>query len=244
VAALEMVMPRRPPGGALRQRWFSNLAICVLNVIAVRALMPLLAVGMAALAAERGTGLLNVIHTPLAVGWIVSPLVLDFCKYFEHRALHRFSVLWRVHRVHHTDQDFDVTVGLRFHPIEALLFACWPLGVIGLLGLPVSGVAAWHLAGLVNAAFSHANVRIPERLDRAIRLVTVTPDMHRIHHSAVAREGNSNLGNLFPWWDQLFGTYIVAPHGGLDAMPIGVAEFRDPKHLSLPWMLVHPFLRG
>jgi sterol desaturase/sphingolipid hydroxylase (fatty acid hydroxylase superfamily) len=213
-----------------------------MSLMLVRSLFPLLGVGVAVLAAERGVGLLNVVPVPAALGWVATVLVLDVAKYVEHLAFHRVALLWRVHRMHHTDTDFDFTVGLRFHPLEAVLSTCWTLGVIGLLGLPAAAVAVWHVALLTNAAFAHGNVRMPRALDRVLRLVTVTPDMHRVHHSAVWRESGSNLGSLFPWWDRLFGTYVAAPAAGLDAMQIGLEEFRDRKHLMLPWMLAQPFL--
>lgn len=237
-----MAAPRRPPGRYLRRRWFSNLAILVLSLVLIRSLFPLLGVGMAILAAERGIGLLNIVHLPTALAWVITLLVLDLGRYIEHLALHRVPLLWRVHRTHHTDMDFDVTVGFRFHPIESVLFTCWPLGVIALLGLPASGVVMWQVALLINSVFSHANVRMAGSLDRVIRLVAVTPDMHRVHHSTDARESESNLGSLFPWWDRLFGTYVTLPASKLETMPIGVAALQDPKYLSLHWMLALPFL--
>jgi sterol desaturase/sphingolipid hydroxylase (fatty acid hydroxylase superfamily) len=243
MAAWELVWPRRRPGDQLRVRWLSNLGIWAMNVVLVRSLFPLLGVGVAVLATEHRFGLLHIVAVPTAVGWIATALALDFAKYLEHLSFHRIGLLWRIHRMHHVDVDFDVTVGFRFHPIEAVLSIGWTLAVIALLGLPASAVAVWQLALLANATFAHANVRMPRALDRVLRLMTVTPDMHRVHHSAVWRESGSNLGSVFPWWDRVFGTYIAAPRDGLEAMQIGLEEFRDPKHLRLHWMLAHPFLR-
>ena len=208
----------------------------------MRALFPLVGGGVAIVAAKHGFGLFNVVSLPGAVTAVTAFLVLDLAKYAEHWAFHRVGFLWRVHRMHHTDVDFDVTLGLRFHPIETVLSTCWSVSVIGLLGLPPAAVAAWHVAVLANAAFAHGNVRMPGALDRALRLVTVTPDVHRVHHSAAGEESGSNLGSLFPWWDRMLGTYVAAPAAGIDAMRTGIDDYRDAKHQTLPWMLAHPFL--
>ena len=208
----------------------------------VRALFPLVGGGVAIVAAQHGFGLLNVVSLPGAVTAVAAILLLDVAKYAEHRTFHRVRLLWRVHRMHHTDVDFDVTLGLRFHPIEVVLSTCWSVSVIGLLGLPVAAVAIWHVVLLANAAFAHGNVRMPGGLDRALRLVTVTPDMHRVHHSAAGEESGSNLGSLFPWWDWMLGTYVAAPAAGIDAMRTGIDDYRHAKHQTLPWMLAHPFL--
>jgi sterol desaturase/sphingolipid hydroxylase (fatty acid hydroxylase superfamily) len=242
MAAWEWISPRRRPGDHLRLRWFGNFSIWVIGLVLVHATLALLGVGVATLGTKHSVGLLNILHVPHALGWAATLLALDFVKYAEHLGMHRVPLLWRLHRMHHTDVDFDVTVGFRFHPIETVFSTCWTLGVIVLLGAPASAVAAWHAAMLVNAAFAHGNVRMPGALDRVIRLVTVTPDMHRVHHSTDARENGRNLGSLLPWWDRLLGTYVAAPAGFLDAMQIGLDEFRARKHLTLPWMLAHPFL--
>jgi sterol desaturase/sphingolipid hydroxylase (fatty acid hydroxylase superfamily) len=235
--------PRRRPGDHLRLRWFSNFAVWALNLGLVRSVFPLLGVGVALLAAERGVGFLNVVRVPPVLGSVVAVLVLDIAKYVEHLGFHRVALLWRIHRMHHTDVEFDVSLGFRFHPLEAVLSTGWTLAVIGLMGLPAPAVAAWHVALLANATFAHGNVRMPHVLDHILRLIVVTPDMHRVHHSVVSQESGSNLGSLFPWWDRLLGTYVAAPAGGLDAMRIGVEEYSDRKHLALHWMLAHPFLR-
>jgi len=236
--------PRRRPGEHMRLRWISNVEVWALSVGLTQALFPpLLGVSVSLVAADRGFGLFNAIQSPAILGWIVTALALDVAKYAEHRAFHRVGLLWRIHRMHHTDVEFDVTLGLRFHPIEAVLSTGFTLAVIGVLGLPAPAVATWHVVALVNGAFAHGNVRMPRTIDRILRVVTVTPDMHRIHHSAVPVESGRNLGSVFPWWDHLFRTYVAEPAAGLDAMRIGVEEFAARKHLTLPWMLAHPFLR-
>jgi len=236
------VWPRQRPGEHLRLRWFGNFAIWAVNVGLIWSLFPLLNVGVALFAAERGFGLLNVVRVPPLLGFVAGLLVMDLAKYVEHLTLHRLPWLWRIHRMHHSDVEFDVSLGFRFHPIEGVLSTSFSFAVIALGGLPVSAVTAWSVIVLANTAFTHGNVRMPRRLDQALRLVTVTPDMHRVHHSIVVEESGRNLGSLFPWWDRLFGTYVAAPAGGLDAMRIGVEDFTDEKHLMLHWMLAHPFL--
>ena len=181
---------------------------------------------------------------PPVLAAIASVLALDFAKYLEHLTMHRVPLFWRVHRMHHTDVDFDISVGFRFHPIEALISATWSLTVITLLGAPALAVVVWHAALLVNATFAHGNVRMPAGLDGVIRTITVTPDMHRVHHSMDEHESGRNLGSLLPWWDRLLGTYVASPSAGLEAMQIGVEGFQERKHLTLPWMLIHPFLRS
>ena len=242
VAAWELLSPRQRPNADLRVRWFNNVTIGAINMALVRALFPFLGIGVAVVAADHGFGLFNVVSLPAAIAVAASVLVLDAAKYLEHLAFHRLAFLWPIHRMHHSDQDFDFTVGFRFHPAEALLSTGWSLLTIALLGAPSAGVAVWQLAALGSAAFAHANVSIPSTLDRVLRLVIVTPDLHRVHHSSVQRESGSNLGSLFSWWDRLAGTHVRAPEAGLDGMRIGLDEFRVRKHLTLPWMLLHPLL--
>src|SRR5262245_58151622 len=240
VAAWEFLVPRRLPGQDLRRRWLRNLGIWAINVVLVRSLFPVLGIGTAILAAQHGIGLLNLFPVPGTIGVTLTVLLLDLAKYIEHRAFHHLAFLWRVHRMHHTDVDFDFTVGFRFHPIEAVLSVAWTFTVIALLGPAPAGVAIWQTALLINGVFAHANARMPGGLDRAIRLFTVTPDMHRVHHSTVWQESASNLGSVFPWWDRLFGTYIASPKGGLVGMHVGIEEFRERRYLTLPGMLLHP----
>lgn len=242
VAAWELLSPRRRPNMDLRIRWLGNLTMLVMDQALIRSLFPLFAVGVSVLAADRSFGLFNVLRVPAPIAVAVSVFALDVAKYLEHLAFHRMAILWPIHRMHHTDLDFDFTVGFRFHPAEAVLSNAWTLVVVATLGVPAAGVVIWQVALMGNTVFAHANARMPRRLDRALRLLTVTPDMHRLHHSVVQRENASNLGSLFPWWDRLLGTYVDAPEAGLDAMRIGLDEFPERKHLMLPWMLLHPLL--
>ena len=243
MASWEWVAPRRQPDAQLRLRWLSNIVIWVAGLVAVYGAGALLGISVATFGTQHTIGLFNIVRVPFALACVISVLALDFGKYLEHRVMHRVPLLWRIHRMHHTDVDFDITVGFRFHPIEALISAAWSVSLIILLGAPATAVVVWHAALLVNAAFAHGNVRMPGALDGVIRLITVTPDMHRVHHSIDERESGQNLGSLLPWWDRLLGTYVAAPAAGLDTMQTGVEGFRDPKHLQLHWMLAHPFLR-
>ena len=176
------------------------------------------------------------------MAFVVSVLALDLARYALHLALHRVPVLWRVHRMHHTDQDYDFTTGLRFHPLEALLTAAMYFATILSFGATPMAVVATELLTAAQAMISHGNVRILGIVDRALRLILVTPDMHRVHHSVVWRESNSNLGILFPWWDRLFGTYTVQPSGGHERMVIGLSGYDHAGHLRLLRMLVDPFV--
>ena len=244
VATWEGVAPRRVLGSPLRTRWVANLAFGLIDPLLVRALLPLLAMGMAVLAAERGIGLFHRIDAPgwLAVG--VSLVALDLARYLEHRLLHRAPLLWRLHRMHHTDVDYDFTTALRFHPAEALLSGAIATGVVAVLGASVAAVVFDQALFVAGAMFAHGNVRVPERCDRALRLLLVTPDLHRVHHSAVERETNSNYGSLLTCWDRLLGSYLAAPAAGHDGMTIGLREFRASRHQRLGWMLANPFLPG
>src|SRR5262245_29705684 len=177
--------PRQRPGEHLRLRWISNFAIWALNVGLIWSLFPLLGVGVALFATERGFGVLNVVHLPPLLGFVAGLLALDFAKYVEHLTLHRIPWLWRLHRMHHSDVEYDVSLGFRFHPIEGVLSTGFSFAVIALGGLPTSAVAAWSVITLANTAFTHGNVRMPRILDRVLRWITITPDMHRVHHSIV-----------------------------------------------------------
>lgn len=167
--------------------------------------------------------------------------MLDLSRYTAHWLLHHVPALWRLHRVHHSDQDYDITTGLRFHPLEALYTIVYDLVVLLALGAPVLAVVIYRLVNAVMAIFAHANTYIPVRFDRRLRLVLVTPDVHRIHHSAAVAETDSNFGGITPWWDRLFGTYVDQPGDGHEGMAVGLAGYRERKHLRLGWMLLHPF---
>jgi sterol desaturase/sphingolipid hydroxylase (fatty acid hydroxylase superfamily) len=243
VAAWEAVAPRRPAAPALRVRWVSNLGVWLLDGLLVRWTFPTLGVAFALLAAERGWGLFPLLGVPAALAVPVSILALDLQRYTEHWLFHHVPVLWRFHRVHHTDTGFDFTLGFRFHPVEALMTAAGNLGIVAVLGVPPLAVLSYQILSLASSVFAHANVRLKGPGETLVRRALVTPDMHRVHHSAAPRETDSNLGNLFPWWDRVFGTYVAEPAAGHERMRIGLERFRRAADLTLPRMLVNPFTR-
>ena len=223
-------------------RWFSNLGLLVLGTTILRAVFPLAAVGMAAMVEEHQWGLLNVV--PLAHGQtlVLSIVILDFTTYVQHVLFHVWPLLWRVHKVHHADRGFDVTTGLRFHPLEILLSTVSKIAIIVLLGAPAMAVLIFEVVLNATSMFNHGNVQLPKPVDRILRLLVVTPDMHRIHHSAMVQETNSNFGFNIPWWDHLFGTYRPRPSVSPQEMTIGLGEYqKDQRVEQLPWMLMLPF---
>jgi len=238
----EALAPRRRRLVSPSARWPSNLGIVVLNTLLLRAVFPVAAVGLAALGEQRASGLFNNIAVP---GWmkiIAAVVLLDLAIYLQHVMFHAVPALWRLHRMHHTDLDFDVTTGTRFHPLEILLSMGLKLMVVAALGAPAVAVLIFEVALNATAMFNHGNVGLPPTIDRVLRWLVVTPDMHRVHHSSVVNETNSNFGFNLPWWDRLFGTYQAAPAAGHEAMTIGLDSFRDPFQLRLDRMLVQPFL--
>jgi sterol desaturase/sphingolipid hydroxylase (fatty acid hydroxylase superfamily) len=205
--------------------------------------LPVLAVGFALLAEARGWGLLNAFEVAFALALPVSLLALDLAIYLQHVLFHAVPALWRLHRVHHADLEFDVTTGLRFHPIEILLSMGIKLAVVAALGPPAIAVLVFEVLLNATSMFNHGNVRIALGLDRILRWIVVTPDMHRVHHSIHANETNSNFGFNLPWWDRLLGTYRAQPRDGHEGMTIGIEQFRTPRELWLDRLLIQP-LRG
>ena len=237
----ELLAPRRPQAIGRRTRWPSNLGIVVVDTLVVRFLFPTAAVGIALLGESRGWGLLNNLALP---GWfelVVAIVLLDLAIYFQHVLFHAVPVLWRLHRMHHADLEFDVTTGVRFHPIEIILSMVIKFGTVATLGAPALGVLLFEVLLNATSMFNHGNVHLPVRLDRVLRWGVVTPEMHRVHHSVVPRETNSNFGFNLPWWDRLFGTYRPQPAAGHEAMTIGIEQFRGPRELRLDRMLQQPF---
>ncbi|MCE8019978.1 sterol desaturase family protein [Halomonas sp. MCCC 1A11036] len=224
------------------QRWPGNLSILVLDTLAVRLLFPLAAVGAALVAAEHGWGLFHLLSAPLWLALPLSVLLLDAAIYFQHRLFHAVPWLWRLHRMHHADLEFDVTTGLRFHPLEILISMGIKIAAVMLLGAPAVAVLLFEVLLNATSMFNHGNVRLPERVDRRLRLIVVTPDMHRVHHSIVRHETDSNFGFNLPWWDRLFGTYRDQPGAGHLGMTLGIEAFRDPRELRLDRMLIQPLL--
>jgi sterol desaturase/sphingolipid hydroxylase (fatty acid hydroxylase superfamily) len=243
VAAAEALLPRRRPSLSRRQRWPSNLGVVVLDSLVLRLLFPTAAVGMALAAEANGWGLLQIAGAPLWLSVPLAVVLLDLAIYGQHVLFHAVPPLWRLHRMHHADLDFDVTTGLRFHPLEIVLSMLIKLAVIGALGAPALAVLIFEVLLNASSMFNHANLRLPDSVDRRLRLLFVTPDMHRVHHSSIPAETNSNFGFNLPWWDRLFGTYRAQPAAGHAGMTIGLIQFRDPQELRLHRMLLQP-LRG
>ena len=244
MAVWEFVVPRRKQAIGRGWRWPNNLGVVATNTLLVRILFPTTAVGLALLAQTRGFGLFNVIALPAWIGVAASVVILDLAIYLQHVLFHAVPALWRLHRMHHADLEFDVSTGLRFHPIEILLSMLIKFAVVAALGAPALSVLIFEVLLNATSMFNHANVRIPLGIDRVLRWLVVTPDMHRVHHSILARETNSNFGFNSPWWDRLFGTYRAQPAAGHEAMTIGIEQFRDSRELWLDRMLVQPFRGG
>jgi sterol desaturase/sphingolipid hydroxylase (fatty acid hydroxylase superfamily) len=235
--------PRRPWAVGRATRWPSNLGVLVVDALAVRLLIPTAAVGVALLAAERGFGLFHLLGWPGWLTGILGFIVLDLVIYGQHLVFHHVPWLWRLHRMHHADLDIDLTTGVRFHPIEILLSMLIKIATVAVLGIPAGAVVAFEVVLNATSMFNHSNVAMPAWLDRVMRLVLVTPDMHRVHHSAVRAETDSNFGFNLPWWDWLFGTYRAEPAAGHDGITIGLPVFRDRRELRLDRLLTQPFRR-
>ena len=240
MAGLEAWLPRRPRSAGRWLRWPSNLGVVVLDSLMVRLVFPTAAVGLAVALEGRGVGLLPWLGVPQPLAILLAVVLLDLAIYLQHVMFHAVPALWRLHRMHHADLDFDVTTGLRFHPVEILLSMAIKLMVVMALGAPAVAVLVFEVLLNATAMFNHANLRLPERFDRVLRLVLVTPDMHRVHHSVVPRETNSNFGFNLAVWDRLFGTYRAQPAAGHEAMTIGIEQFRDIGELRLDRMLTQP----
>lgn len=236
----ELLAPRRPQAIGRARRWPSNLGLVVVDTLAVRLLFPMAAVGVALLAEAHGWGLLHQIDLPAWLKVLAAVLVLDLAIYGQHVAFHAVPVLWRLHRMHHADLEFDVTTGLRFHPAEVLLSMAIKVVVVVALGAPALAALIFEVLLNATAMFNHSNIGMPARLEPWLRRLVVTPDMHRVHHSILRRETDSNYGFNLPWWDRLFGTYRAQPEAGHDGMTIGIEAFRDPAELRLDRLLTQP----
>ena len=242
VGLVEAIRPRRSPSQGKILRWANNLGLSVVNTVILRLMTPLTLVAAAAWAGERGYGLFTRIALPAWAEIVLAVVLLDLVIYGQHVAFHKIPALWRIHRMHHTDLDVDASTGVRFHPVEMALSL--GLKLVAVVALGAAPLAAFLFEILLNGVtlFNHGNIRLGTRLDAALRTVVVTPDMHRVHHSAERDETDSNYGFNLAWWDRLFGTYRAAPAKGYDGMVIGLEEFRDPKWLGLAWMLVTPLV--
>lgn len=244
MALWELLAPRRHQAVGRLGRWPGNIGIVVLNTLLVRLAFPTAAVGVALVAGARGWGLFPALNAPRWLAVAAAVILLDLAIYLQHVLFHAVPALWRLHRMHHADLEFDVTTGARFHPIEILLSMGIKLGVVAALGAPAAAVLVFEVLLNATSMFNHGNVRLPQRFDRILRWIVVTPDMHRVHHSILPREANSNFGFNLPWWDRLLGTYRAQPQAGHEAMTIGIEQFRDPRELRLGRMLLQPFRDG
>ncbi|MDH5600841.1 MAG: sterol desaturase family protein [Gammaproteobacteria bacterium] len=239
----EFIAPKRALSVSKLIRWANNLGLVFFNSIILRVLFPAAAVGMAAFATEQGWGLFNYFEVPGGLAIIASIVIMDLIIYIQHVMVHAIPLLWRLHRVHHADLDYDVTTGARFHTIEIILSMLIKFATIVLLGPPVVAVIMFEIILNATAMFNHGNISLPKTLDKYLRLILVTPDMHRVHHSVEDDEANSNFGFSLPWWDRIFGTYRAQPRAGHKEMTIGINKYRDPKLVSwLPGLLVLPFI--
>jgi sterol desaturase/sphingolipid hydroxylase (fatty acid hydroxylase superfamily) len=240
VALWEAWRPRRQAAFVRWIRWPSNLGLLAVDVIVLRLIAPGAAVAVAIAAAAGGWGLLNALSLPAGAAVLVAVVLLDLSMYFQHVMFHAVPALWRLHRVHHADLDFDVTTGIRFHPVEILLSTAIKCTVVAAIGAPPVAVLVFEVVLNASAMFNHANASVPMRVERWLRWLVVTPDVHRVHHSVQYDESSSNFGFNLPWWDRLFGTYRAQPRAAHAGMTIGVDAFRSEEDLRLDRLLVQP----
>lgn len=240
--ALETVFPRKKRVMPRLSRWITNLSLGGFSLIAVRLMGPLTVAGAALAAEASGFGLLPLLPLPAWATAVAALILLDVAMWAQHMAMHKWPLLWRLHQVHHADRDLDVTSGLRFHPIEAAVSMLWKAGIVFLLGAPLAVALAYEIVLGSMALFTHANLRLPLWLDRALRYVIVTPDMHRVHHSVVRAETDSNFGNALSIWDRLFRTYRQEPDGGQDGFILGLEDWQDERPAQLGIAARMPFL--
>jgi sterol desaturase/sphingolipid hydroxylase (fatty acid hydroxylase superfamily) len=247
MAIYEMWSPRlereEMKGAWKSKRWFTNLSIVVISSVALRIIFPAAAVGTAFYAQSKGWGLFPALGISPVVAGILSFAVLDFAVWLEHVVSHKVPLFWRFHRMHHADNGFDVTTALRFHPVEIVASMFWKAAIVIALGAPPVAVLIFEIVLNGTAMFNHSNINLPQRIDRVLRRVIVTPDMHRVHHSSIPRETDSNYGFNFPFWDRLFGTYNAQPKLGHEGMQIGLKDYRGKQSAGLLWALGLPFRR-
>ena len=241
IALWEALAPRRRPAHRRLARWPHNLGLLAVDIITLRLLAPGVAIAVAIAGEANGWGLLNALSLPLWAAALVSVVLLDLAIYFQHVMFHAVPTLWRLHRVHHADLDFDVTTGIRFHPVEIVISTGIKCAVVAAIGAPAVAVLVFEVLLNATAMFNHANASVPQRFEGWLRCVLVTPDMHRVHHSVRYDESSSNFGFNLPWWDRIFGTYRAQPKAGHEAITIGVDAFRAPGELRLDRLLLQPF---
>ncbi len=242
VGLIETLVPRRPLTTSKVSRWFGNLGVVFISSALVRVVIPITAVQLAFWVHQKGWGMFNAFDLPYGLVVILSVILLDFVVYLQHVMFHAIPTLWRFHMMHHTDLDYDLTTGIRFHPIEIVISMVIKFCAIVVLGAPALAVVLFEIILNGMAMFNHGNFYIPLGIDRVLRGLVVTPDMHRVHHSVFPNETNSNYGFNLSWWDRIMGTYRAQPRLGHKEMTIGLNQFRDPSKLTLPWMLIMPFV--
>lgn len=243
-SALEALFPRRARKLPRQERWLTHLGITVIDSLAIRLLGPLTAIAVAIWASGKGIGLFNLLDAPLWLEILLAFILLDFAIYLQHVISHRVPLFWRFHKVHHTDRDLDASSAVRFHPIEILLSMLYKCGLVLLIGPAALAVLIFEIVLNASAIFNHANLKLPLGLDKVFRTVIVTPDMHRVHHSVIEGETNSNYGFNFSIWDKLCGTYKDQPQAGHDGMTIGLAEHQSSAPAKLLWSLKLPFAKS
>jgi len=241
MAAWEVFGPRRPLAAGRWRRWPSNFGMVVVDVLTVRVLVPTAVVGAALYAAGNGWGLFHLANLRLSIAAVLGFLALDLAIYGQHILFHKVPLLWRLHRMHHADLDVDVSTGLRFHPLEILISLAIKIAVVLVFGIPAVAVVVFEVVLNATSLFNHSNVAMPKWLDRTLRLLVVTPDMHRVHHSVLRYETDSNFAFNRPWWDRMFRTYRAEPEAGHDRMTLGLPIFRDVRELRLDRLLTQPF---
>lgn len=245
MALLERAIPRRQPVVLRRQRWATNLLLIAIDSAIVRSMaalsIPIAAVSAAAFAQRQGWGVLSLLHAPGWVGALCTMIVLDFAVWLQHVISHKVPLLWRLHRMHHADRDVDVTTAIRFHPIEIALSMLYKIAWVLALGAPPVAVFAFEIVLNGCAMFNHANIALPRALDRAVRVLLVTPDMHRIHHSTIRSEHDANYGFNLAVWDRLFGTYTAEPSQEHGTMSIGLTGAQHDGPCRIGWSLLVPF---
>lgn len=243
-STLEALFPKRKRTQSRLRRWLTNLSLVVSGSIGLMVLGPLVAVGVAAWARQNEWGVLNLVHWPVWLEFGLAFLVLDFSIWLQHVTTHKIPVLWRLHKVHHADRDLDASSGVRFHPIEILLSMLFKCVIVLWLGPTVLAVLIFEIALNATAIFSHANLKLPKGLDSALRALIITPDMHRVHHSVIMAESQTNYGFNFSFWDRLFSTYQAEPTNGQTGMTLGLKEAQTEKTQTIGWSLWLPFKRS
>lgn len=239
----EFIFPRRQRVQDRLSRWLTNLGVVILNSFLLKMMGPFVALSVAAYGATHHWGLLSVVDMPVVIEVVIAVVLLDLAIYAQHVASHKIEFLWRFHQVHHADRDIDTTTGVRFHPVEVVLSMLYKSVVVILLGVPVLAVLIFEVLLNASALFNHANLRLPKRVEHYLRMLMVTPDMHRVHHSVIEQETNSNYGFCLSLWDRWFATYTHQPQHGHEKMTIGLTQYQHHKPASLLWCLRLPFLR-